>query len=126
MRRRIASAVIKTKQITKFSRLQTLADKYYTMRWQFRGVLREDYELIPKIGRSEIRCSGAYSVENELWLLREFKKRAPARLLQENLPQSDWEWLALAQHHGLPTRLLDWTTNPYVGLLRRRSHAILG
>ncbi len=96
-------------RITSFQHLHEVLGETYKFSpvVVYRGVRDASYELIPKVGRLS-----DYDLQLEEDLLRLFKIHAAPFL--DDKPEDDWEWLAIAQHHGLPTRLLDWTRNPLV------------
>ena len=79
----------------------------------FRGHSNETWNLTPKIARIS-RRNGLSLRTMEESMLSEFKRRSIPHLTFQ--PQTDWDWLALAQHNEMPTRLLDWTANPLVAL----------
>jgi FRG domain len=73
--------------------------------WVFRGLARASYSNTSSLARL-----GDDFPPLERHLIRNFQKYAH----RERPGSTLWDWLSLAQHHGLPTRLLDWTFSPFV------------
>jgi len=80
----------------------------FRSKFVFRGLTDSHYKLATRL----IRLGGEFK-ELEHHLIRNFKKYAHN---EAAFDENTWNWLAMAQHHGLPTRLLDWTYSPYVAM----------
>lgn len=78
----------------------------------FRGLPNVEWALMPGIARSDKAPSAGWRPDVEQRLFIDFKRTA--HIFEAGMSFSDLDWLALAQHFGLPTRLLDWTDNPLV------------
>lgn len=83
--------------------------KRHRSTFAYRGVSLASYPL----SNSLMRLSNPYKKKLEKNLLKQFKKYAQRQVVEQD---TEWHWLSVAQHHGLPTRLLDWTYSPLVAL----------
>ncbi len=91
--------------------LQTIqSPPFNDTKWAFRGQRDADWPLKASIERAARRYPGTA----EDYVESEFKRRAHHYLFDLPDDQDDLEWLALIQHYGAPTRLLDWTRSAYV------------
>jgi hypothetical protein len=80
----------------------------------YRGHGAASFVLRPKVGRLLPSANSAKKTVNEALMLEVFRRQSTDRVGVAAV--NDWELLAIAQHHGLATRLLDWTRNPLVAL----------
>src|SRR4051812_40515226 len=104
--------------LTSLSQIVELRDKLGARKnFCFRGQANAEWSLVPTLYRGLDRwrppidgTDGGWLGRQERDLFRTFKLIGRQEL-HEAGARNDWECLALAQHHGVPTRFLDWTRN---------------
>lgn len=82
--------------------------------YAFRGQANAEWQLVSSLER--ITPNHQKRKEIEDYTFNEFKKKFSLYSKNIEKPENKLSWLSLMQHYGIPTRLLDFTTSPYVAL----------
>lgn len=89
--------------------IKKISEEYGFEKMWFRGIADESYGLEPSLYRR------GDNVVIEKQLLNRFRTRA-LPFIDDKAEKTDWEWLFIMQHYGVPTRLLDWSESALLGL----------
>jgi hypothetical protein len=113
------SIIVKTKDLGTISSVQEFMQavwshepKEKTAIRMYRGQADNKWALVPKLFRMEGSIAYLKTIESRIDSL--FRERC--LYLMPFYPAKCYDMLSLCQHYGLPTRLLDWSSNPLMGL----------
>ena len=114
--------------VTSWENFELLLKEFDEGDWIFRGHANAEWRLETSLERATLKslrptAEGAESLKvrlnqqvSEGALLFDFQRRAHHYIAHTPADDEVVDWLALMQHYGAPTRLLDWTRSPYVAL----------
>lgn len=113
----MATAIISTIEVNSLEEYLGYVNRNHASDKRFLSMFRgqsEDFPLLPKLARlyNDARIMGDF-FDTERAMLDEFERQAA---IYTNFSMTQWELMSLAQHHGMATRLLDWTENPLLAM----------